>query len=331
MRVLVTGGGGFLGQAICQQLMARGDQVVSLSRRDYPALRALGVTTYQGDIADLSAVKAAASRCDAIIHSAAKAGIWGSYEAFYRSNVEGTAQVLRACRELGIAKLVYTSSPSVVFAGQSQCGIDESVTYPRSFLAYYPQTKAIAEQQVMAANDQQLATVSLRPHLIWGPGDNHILPGIKQRALSGRLRLIDGGVARVDNIYIENAAWAHLLALDRLSIAHPISGKTYFLSQDEPLSLHDFTNRLLAACGIAPVTKRVPYRLAYPLACLIEGVAKMKRQVAEPLITRFVVKQLACDHWYDISAAKSDLGYYPRVSTAEGMKQLAQYSNALSV
>ncbi len=182
MNALVTGGGGFLGAAIVRHLRERGDRVHSLSRRRYAELDALDVIQHQSDIADVLAVSRAAADCDIVFHIAAKAGIGGRYRDYHRANVVGTANVLTACRHHGISRLVYTSSPSVVFAGRDMAGVNESMPYPSHYEAAYPQTKAIAERMVLQANGIALATVSLRPHLIWGPGDNHLIPRLLTRA-----------------------------------------------------------------------------------------------------------------------------------------------------
>ncbi|MFT5131653.1 MAG: nucleoside-diphosphate-sugar epimerase, partial [Gammaproteobacteria bacterium] len=126
VRVLVTGAGGFLGGGVVKALLARGDDVCSLQRGDYPALDALGIDTIKGDIADKDAVVAASKDCHAIIHTAARAGVWGEYEDYYRSNVTGTLNVIEACRINNIQRLVYTSSPSIVFEGEDEDGIDET-------------------------------------------------------------------------------------------------------------------------------------------------------------------------------------------------------------
>ncbi len=184
MKALVTGGGGFLGKAIVERLLARGDHVQSFSRGDYPELRALGVQVQQGDLDDPEAVRRAAEGCDIVFHVAAKPGIWGPYQEYYRTNVVGTENVLAACRSHNIARLVYTSTPSVVFNGKDQEGVDESAPYPEHYHAHYPHTKPIAERLVLQANDSRLATVALRPHLIWGPGDHHLVaahPGPRPR------------------------------------------------------------------------------------------------------------------------------------------------------
>jgi nucleoside-diphosphate-sugar epimerase len=322
MKALVTGGGGFLGGAIVRQLIARGDQVRSFSRGDYPELRELGVEVRRGDLADKEAVASAAEGCDVVFHTAAKAGIWGPYQDYYRANVIGTQNVIDACRRHGIERLVYTSSPSVVFNGRDMEGIDESAPYPARFHAHYPRTKAQAEKLVLQANSAALATVALRPHLIWGPGDNHLLPRIIVRGKVGALRRIGKKPLLVDCVYVDNAAYAHLLAADRLRPGAAIAGKAYFISQGDPRPLWDLINMMLKAADVPPVNRHISPRLAYAAGWLFEWVYRLFRICGEPRMTRFLARELSTAHWFNISAARHDLGYEPIVSIDEGIALL---------
>ncbi|MDP6935477.1 MAG: NAD-dependent epimerase/dehydratase family protein, partial [Myxococcota bacterium] len=234
MTVLVTGAGGFLGGAVARQLVERGETVRSFSRGEYPALAAMGIDVRRGDLADSDAVLAAADGCDAVIHVAARPGIWGKWDDYHRPNVLGTDNVIAACRTHGIGRLVFTSSPSVVVATEHTEAGDESLPYPSRYPAHYPATKALAEQAVLAANDATLSTVALRPHLVWGPGDNHLLPRMVTRSRAGKLALLGSGDNMVDTTWIEDAARAHLLALDRLEPGAACAGRAYFITQGEP-------------------------------------------------------------------------------------------------
>ncbi len=323
MKALVTGGGGFLGLAIVRKLRARGDDVRSFSRRTHPALEGLGVQSLRGDLADRAAVLRAVRGCDLVFHVAAKAGVWGSTESYHRANVVGTDNVLAACSTEGIERLVYTSTPSVTFAGTDQVGVDESAPYASRYLSDYPRTKAIAERRVLESNGADLATVALRPHLIWGPGDPHLVPRILERGRSGTLRLLGNQPNEVDSVYVDNAADAHLLAADRLAPGSAIAGKVYFISQGEPLPLGDLMNRILAAGDLPPVERRIPAGVAYFLGALLETAYGLLGIESEPPLTRFVAAQLSTAHWFDISAARRDLGYEPAVSLDEGMERLA--------
>jgi len=322
MRALVTGGGGFLGKAIIRLLLNRGDQVRSFSRQDYPALADLGVELFRGELNDQQAVSNAVKGCDIVFHVAAKAGVWGDFEDYFQTNVVGTENVIAACREHGVQKLVYTSSPSVVFDGTDMEGVDESIPYPEHFHAYYPETKARAEQLVMAANDSTLATVSLRPHLIWGPEDNHLVPRILERGAKGALRRIGTRDCLVDTIYIDNAAAGHLQAADHLSVNSVVAGKAYFLSNGEPLPLWDVVNRILVAGKISPVTKTVSPAVAYSAGALLEFFYRLFKLTGEPRMTRFVARELSTAHWFDLNNAYQDFGYRPQVSIDVGMNRL---------
>ena len=322
MDVLVTGGGGFLGSAIIDRLCSRGERVRSLARGYYPKLAKLNVLQIQGDLADPDRVEEAVAGCDRIIHTAAKAGVWGPLNAFYQANVTGTRNILNACIKHRIDRLVYTSSPSVVFDGNDQENIDESAPYPERYLAHYPRTKAEAEQMVLRANGPDLATVALRPHLIWGPGDPHLVPRILDQGGNGKLRLIGARRNLVDSVYIDNAADAHILALDRLRPGSPIAGQCYFITNDQPIPLADLINGILRAGGIAPVQKRISPSLAFGAGALLELLHRIPGLRREPRLTRFVAKQLMTAHWFNIDAAKHDLNYQPTVTIAEGLKRL---------
>ncbi len=324
MRVLVTGGGGFLGGAIVRRLVARGDQVRSFARGEYPKLVKLGVEVHRGDLCDSEAVAAAIQGCERVFHVAALPGVWGAYKDYYRTNVVGTDNVLAACRAKGVKRLVYTSTPSVVHAGGDIEGGDESLPYATKFSAHYPRTKAIAEQSVLRANGEKLCTVALRPHLIWGPGDNHLTPRILARGRANRLRLIGKRPNLIDTVYIDNAADAHILAADRLAPGAACAGKTYFISNGEPMPLAEITNGILAAAGLPPVTRRIPAPLAYAVGALAELVYGLLRITKEPPLTRFVARQLSTAHWFEIGAARRDLGYEPTVSIREGLRRLAE-------
>jgi nucleoside-diphosphate-sugar epimerase len=321
--VLVTGGGGFLGGAIIRSLVENGETVRSFSRRRYSRLDTLGVEQVQGDLCDADAVAQACSGVEVVFHTAAKAGVWGSYQEYYQPNVVGTRNLIRACRTSGVQRLIHTSSPSVVFDGRDMEGVDESVPYPDAFHASYPRSKAIAEQSVLEAAARGLPAVVLRPHLIWGPGDTHLTPRIIAR--SRRLRQIGDGTNKVDTIYIDNAAHAHLLAEIRLKADPLLSGRVYFISQDQPIALWEMINHILAAGGLPPITRSVSPAVAYAMGALCEGLFKIMRIRREPPMTRFVARELATSHWFNIEAAKTDLGYAPLVSTEEGLKRLAHW------
>lgn len=324
MKVLVTGGGGFLGSAICRQLLTRGDEVIAYQRSAADALEKQGAQVIRGDITDVGLLNSASKGVDAIIHTAAKAGLSLNYEDFFGPNVTGTENVLNACRNNGITKLVFTSSPSVTHSDGDIEGGDESLPYPDTYNSPYPETKAQSEKMVMAANCEDLATVSLRPHLIWGPGDNHLLPKLLERARHGKLKL-PGPHKLIDTVYIENAAKAHLLALDKLATdPGTVGGKTYFISNDEPLSQSDIIGGLLKAAGLEVNIQGISPVLAKAAGTVLETGWKIFGLKSEPPLTRWSAEHLSTAHWYDISAAKRDLAYTAEISIAEGLEILAE-------
>jgi nucleoside-diphosphate-sugar epimerase len=325
VKAVVTGGGGFLGGAVVRQLRQRGDSVRSFTRSRYPWLDEFGVEQVLGDLANLEAVESAVAGCDVVFHVAARAGVWGRYSDFFDTNVTGTENVLAACKRHGVRRLVYTSTPSVVHAGADVEGGNESLPYPRHFDAYYPQTKARAEKAVLAANSPDLATVALRPHLIFGPGDPHLVPRIIDAARKGRLKRIGSKNVKVDVTYIDNAAQAHLDAGDRLDIGTRPAGKAYFISNGEPVELWPFIDRILSEAGAPPVTKSVSAWKARLAGRVLEWVYWLVPFLpGEPPMTRFVANQLSTSHWYDISAARRDLEYEPKISVEEGLKRLGE-------
>jgi nucleoside-diphosphate-sugar epimerase len=324
-KILVTGGGGFLGRVICRKLIERGDRVYSFCRRFYPELEALGVRQIQGDLRDKVAVQSAVADMQMVCHTAAKAGVWGAYRDYEAIKVDGTRNVIAACFHHRVSALIHTSSPSVVFDGTDMEGVDESTPCPARFHAPYPQTKAIAEQLVMEAAQKGLPAIILRPHLIWGPHDPHLVPRILERA--PKLVKVGRGNKRVDTIYVDNAADAHILAADAL-LQHPsLSGRRYFISQDEPIGLWNMIDAILKAGGRPPVRRSVPYPLVWLAGAGLELICKLLHRSDEPPMTRFVAEELATAHWFDISAAKRDLGYQPRISTEEGLQHLQAWLN----
>jgi len=322
MKILVTGAGGFLGGAIARRLLKRGDDVRSFARNAYPRLVDLGVECVRGDLGDAEAVHKAVDGCDMVYHVAAKPGVWGPRADYYRCNTQGTLNVLDGCAKAGIRHLVYTSTPSVVHGGDHIEGADESLPYPARYSTAYPETKALAERAVLEADSAQLRTVALRPHLIWGPGDNHLVPRIIARAKAGKLRLVGPPSPRIDSTYIDDAARAHVMAGDDLMGAGRCAGKAYFISQGEPWPADELINGILRAAGLPACERYLSPRAAWWVGACLEGVYTLLRRKSEPPITRFVACQLSTNHWYDIGAAERDFGFVPEFSIAMALERL---------
>lgn len=323
MKALVTGANGFLGSNLVTHLLDRGYEVRTMTRRQNDMLMGLNVECFYGDIRSYDNVVEACKDQEIVFHCAAITGVWGPWRLYHGTNTIGTRNVVEACRECRVPKLVYTSSPSVTFDGDHQANINESVGYPRKWLCHYPHSKALAEQYVLNANeDKELMTCSLRPHLIWGPGDRHLIPRLLKRAKSKRLRRVGDGTNMVDTIFVDNASVAHIQAAEAMEPGSPVCGSAYYLSQDDPVNCWGWINEILTTAGLPRIRKSISYFWAYRLGYALETAYELANVKTEPPMTRFLAAQLAKSHYYDISRAKNDFGYYPTISNAEGMKRL---------
>ncbi|MED5401173.1 MAG: NAD-dependent epimerase/dehydratase family protein, partial [Planctomycetota bacterium] len=263
MSNLVTGGSGFLGHVLVEQLVARGEQVRVFCRSEPESLALDGVSWFQGDMQDANAVSESCQGIQTVYHCAGLAGIWGPWSLYESINVQGTRNLLKSAMNAGATRLVFTSSPSVVFDGSDMINADETIPLAQNFLCGYPYSKAIAETDVLAANGSGgLATVALRPHLIWGPGDNHVLPRMIKRARKGQLRRVGDGSNVISTVYVENAAAAHIQAADLLDLNAPHAGKVYFINEPESVKMWDWVNSLLDVAECPAVTKSISARKA---------------------------------------------------------------------
>ncbi len=320
-QALITGGGGFVGRAVVKRLLASNIKPVILGRHYYPGLDDSRIRQVRGDICSPETVIQAARGCDTIFHIAAKAGIWGSKQEYYAVNLQGTRNVIKACEVNGIKRLIHTSSPSVVFAEHDLAGIDETAPYAEKFFCHYAASKAAAEKLILSVNGADLKTTAIRPHLIWGPGDNHLIPRILERARRGRLVQVGEGNNMVDISYIDNVAEAHILTAENLCRSASAAGRAYFISQGQPVNLWGWINQLLEQAGLPPVRKKISFKTAYIIGAVLEFIYHGLRIRREPLMTRFMALQLARSHWFSIKSAENDLGYHPLVSTAAGLRR----------
>lgn len=324
-KVAVTGGGGFIGKALVRALCKQDKEVTVIGRSLYPDLESDGLRCLQGDIRDHQFCLGALQGQDTVFHVAAKAGIWGAWETYYSVNVTGTLNIVDSCRSNGVKNLVYTSTPSVVFDGQDLVHKDEKLPYASKPLCHYATTKIIAEKAVLKANNPLLRTAAIRPHLVWGPGDNHLVPRLLERGRAGRLKIIGTGNNLVDISYIDNVVYAHLLAAENLSGPATAAGESFFIGQDEPVVLWDWVNGLFDRVDIEPITTSVSYGAAYVAGVLIEGIYRMLRKDEEPPMTRFLAQQMAKSHCFSHTKASEILGYRQLVSTADGMDTLIDW------
>ena len=328
--ILVTGGGGFLGKKVCEKLLEKNYNVISLSRKNYPELEKMGVKTRACDLSKKKDLEGALEGVDAVIHTAAKAGIWGNPEEFHQTNTIGTQNLLEACKKHNLKTFIYTSSPSVCFAGKDILGADESLPYASPPLCTYAKSKILAEKLVLkATKESSLKAACLRPHLIWGPNDPHFLPRLKEKSRSGKLFRLGQGRNLVDVIYVDNAADAHVKLLEKLFVSETPRGKAYFIGQDKPVLLWDFLSQILGAIGEKSITKSIPYGLAYAAGFLNENLYKAFRVYdREPKMTSFVAMQLGKSHYFSHKAAKADFDYQPLISTQKGLELLKNRSSS---
>ncbi|MGA1205751.1 MAG: NAD-dependent epimerase/dehydratase family protein [Opitutales bacterium] len=325
MKILVTGGGGFLGGYVVSDLLAEGHSVIAYQRSASPQLESRGGRVVRGNLSDGKTLRAALEGCDAVIHIAAKAGVWGAAKDFLEVNLTGTETLLEAMESASVRKLVYCSSPSVVLNGEQLEGADESLPYGKNWLTTYPMTKAMAEQRVLKWGlEGKGAVIALRPHLIWGKGDPHLFPTIIERARQGRLRVIGDGRNRIDHTRVENVSAAHLLALHALDRPTAVN-RAYFISQGDVPLLWDWINSMLERVHVPVLEKRIPFSLAYAAGACFEVLWRLLGRESIPPMTRFVAVAMAKSHWFSIEAARNELGYNPEnFPTEEGMDAYAK-------
>jgi nucleoside-diphosphate-sugar epimerase len=323
MKCVVTGGGGFLGRSIVKQLLAEGYQVKSLGRSPQPIWDNTVVEAVCCDITQLDQVITHLEDAECVFHTAAIAGVWGKAKTYHDINILGTRNILKACLSLGVQRLIFTSSPSVVFDGLSHLNADEHHPYPVRWFNDYQRTKAKAEQLVLAANSDELQTISLRPHLIIGPDDPHLIPRLVEKAQSGQLKIVGNGKNLVDMVHVENAASSHLNAEKALRQGRG-AGEAFFITNGEPVELWTWTVDFLKAIGATPPTRTVPFGVAFLVGGLLEKVYRWMGKSEEPPMTRFVAKQLATHHTYSIKKARDVLGYDPKVSMEQATLELVE-------
>lgn len=328
MKCIVTGGGGFVGKALCLKLAGLGHEVSALGRSEYPELEKAGIRCIKLDLGHCASGKGAQklaqafAGAEAVFHTAAKVDMWGRWQDFFNTNVIGTRSVIAACRAAGVGKLIFTSSPSVVSDKCDLCGVDESATYPARYMAFYPKTKALAEQEVLTAGERgDLRSVALRPHLIFGPGDRHFVPTILERARQGRLVQVGAGQNLVDVCFIEDCVRAHILALEALAGPGVANGKAYFISQGQPVNLWRWINEVLKLNGLSPIKRKVPKALAFTLAWGFELAHAVMPWHPQPLFTRFLVSQMTTHHYFNINRAREDLGFEPSCTVEEALRR----------
>lgn len=317
MRVLVTGGRGLLGAAVVSELVGRGHQVTAFQRRPSASM----AEDVIGDVTDREAVFAAIAGNEAVVHMAALVSVVGPWADFERVNVEGTRNVVAAARATGAKRLVMVSSPSVAHAGRALVGAAAGPADPEHARGNYARSKALAEQEALAADSAELAITAIRPHLVWGPGDTQLIEPIVQRARAGRLVLVDGGMALIDTTYVDNAASAIAQALERCERAE-VRGRPFVVSNGEPRTVAEIFARIAQAAGVDERARSVPFVAAAAAGAVAERTWALAGRTDVPPLTRFLVEQLATAHWFDQRQTRAALDWLPSVSLAEGFARL---------
>jgi nucleoside-diphosphate-sugar epimerase len=330
MRVLVTGTTGMLGQGVALALAARGDRVTVLQRR--PAN--LGLPEVLTDVADAAAVRAAVAGHDAVVHLAAKVNVVGPESEYLRVNVQGTRAVVDACLAAGVERLVHVSSPSVAHPGRSLVGRGADPADPTTARGPYARSKAIAERAALGADSAELGVVAIRPHLVWGPGDNQLIARVVDRARRGRLPLVGSGAALIDTTYVSNAVDALLAALDH---CQDVRGRALVVTNGEPRPVAEILAGVCRAAGVRIPTRHVPVRLAHLGGVAVESLWALQDRFSpagprdDPPLTRFLVEQLSTAHWFDQRLTREILHWQPRVSLDDGLAELARWYAARPV
>ncbi len=317
----MTGASGMLGRATAQRLLARGDRVTVLQRRP----SGLPCAEVLGDVAEPAVVARAVEGQDAVVHLAAKVDVTGRWAEYARANVDGTRNVAAACAAAGVGRLVHVSSPSVAHAGTPLVGAGAGSADPAGARGAYSRSKAVAEQEVLAADSASLAVLVVRPHLVWGPGDEQLVARIVARARSGRLPVIGSGAALVDTTYVDNAAAALVAAVDACG---PVHGEALVVSNGEPRPVGEILGRLCRAAGVPGPRRRVPVRAAWLAGAAVEGIWAVTGRRSTPPVTRFLTEQLTTAHWFDQRRTRAALGWRPEVDLEEGFRRLAAWAAA---
>ena len=322
MKIIVSGGTGFLGSSLAQNLSGAGHEVHTIGRKPASTTGSNKLIHHTFDLSKDTLPASLLSDTDIFFHIAAKAGVWGEYSEFYNANVVATEKILVACESANIPRLIYTSTPSVVFSGKSIVGGNESLQYGDTGFSPYAETKAIAEQKVLGAHSPgKIQTIALRPHLVWGENDPHLLPRVIARHKAGKLRIIGSGQNQVDLTHIENVTHAHICAMQKMIRNKNLGGKPYFIGQCEPVFLWKWLNQVFQSIDLPPLTKKLSFQNAFILGASLEKIWKILRIKQEPPMTRFVACQLAHDHWFSNQAAERDLGYTPVKNMTDALRE----------
>lgn len=321
MKIFITGASGFIGGAIARSLSAE-HAVCAMSRseRSDEIIRLLGALPVRCELGDVRLEHLAG--CEVVIHCAAFVKQWGKREEFWKANVDGTAQLLKVSKQAGVSRFIFMSTEAVLFDGNHMRDLDETLPYPEHFQFLYPETKAVAERLVLAANTPAFTTISLRPRFVWGPGDTTILPYVKKSVQSGLFMWIDGGRQQTSTTHVDNVVHAVGLALTRGRGGHP-----YFITDESTTTVREFLTALMKTQGLKMPSRSISGSLARALGISVEMVWKLFRLNFDPPLTHFGAAMASSDVTMKIDKAREELGYKPVISREEGLKKLHKVSS----
>jgi nucleoside-diphosphate-sugar epimerase len=317
----VTGGSGFVGGALIERLRSEGWDVRALARSDAAARKVSerGAEAVPGDLAEVAGLTEGGRGCEVCFHAAAKVEDWGDPLEFERMNVHGTRNVIAACREAGVRRLVHVGTEAALMAGEPLVNIAEDAPLRPDSPALYSSSKAKAEALVSAANDDSLETVVVRPRFVWGTGDTTLLPAMVEMVRAGRFRWVGGGGQLTDTTHIDNTVEGLWLAATR---APP--GGVYFVTDGDPVVFREFVTEMLSTQGVDAPDKTVPAGVAGAVALVSERLWRVLKRRGSPPLTRFAVWVASQECTLDTSRARAEMGYEPRTTRAQGLAELAE-------
>ena len=322
MKVFITGGSGFVGGHAIERL-AREHEVFALARSSSSEakVRGYGATPVRGDLDTVSADLLRGMA--AVVHAAAFVEEWGTRADFWSANVDGTQRMLDAARAAGVSRFIHIGTEAAVFDGRDLVHIDETYPYPAEQKYLYSETKAEAERRVLAANTPTLATLSLRPRLVWGPRDTSVLPAILQKARDGSFAWIDGGRHDTSTVYVGNLAEAIACALTRGR-----GGEAYFIADDGVRTYREFFTAATRAHGVTLTDKEIPRAVARTAARAVEAIWRTFNVKKTPPITRFAADMMSATVTVNTRKARDELGYRPVFTVDEGLAKMRESSQS---
>jgi len=322
-KVLVTGATGFLGKYLVQQLLEQNYEVYALGRNKAAGevLEQMGAVFCEADFTDIKSCERFFVGMDAVIHAGALSTVWGVWEDFKKINVEGTRKVCALCRKHKVKRLVYVSSPSIYSGKEDRFSIKETQVDTSNRLNYYIRSKILAEKVIAKYQEHGLETVIIRPRGLIGIGDTSLIPRILKANDKIGIPLFNGGENMVDITCVENVAHACILAMN----AEGVNGECFNITNGQPMAFKKILEMFLKEINKEPRYLKMPFKIVYGVACLMEAIYKRFHLDGEPMLTRYTVCTLAFSQTLDISKAKEKLGYEPIITLEEGIRNYGKH------